>query len=176
MKRTVFFISLFVAACLSATAAQPGGGVKSEGESLFDAGNTHLRNKEYSQAVYCLEKSAKMDFAKAKLMLGNIYAYGWTGLVQYKISSSWYLGYLSANPADSAVPSVHFNLGYMYLHGGFGLIKDEQEGLKWLKLSAAEGYGEAKDLLNKMGLGEDGKTDTAPSSPEIATDKSRNRQ
>jgi TPR repeat protein len=171
MKRSGFFVPFLIS--LGIALAQPAFGQKDEGESLFDAGSAHLRNKEYSQAIYCLEQSSKKDFAKARLMLGNIYAYGWTGLVQYKISSSWYLGYLSANPRDTAVASVHFNLGYMYLHGGFGLIKDEQEGLKWLKLSAGEGYGEAKELLNRMGLGEEGKTGTAPYSPESSAANSK---
>jgi TPR repeat protein len=167
MKRAGIYVTLPILAGICLAVASPVDGQKSEGESLFEQGNAHLRNKEYSQAIYCLERSAKKDFAKAKLMLGNIYAYGWTGLVQYRNSSSWYLAYLSADPGDSTVAAVHFNLGYMYLHGGNGLIKDEREGLKWLKLSAGEGYGDAKDLLNKMGLGDDGKTESAPSSPEV---------
>jgi TPR repeat protein len=145
----LFFLSTSLAS------AQNEASPKNQGEAFFNLGNSHLKNKEYNLAIHYFEQASEAGIAKAKLMLGNIYAYGWGGLVEYKISSSWYRAFLSAAAAgDTAVAQVHFNLGYMYIHGGNGLLKDAQEGLKWLTLGASEGNIDARELLEKTGIGE----------------------
>jgi TPR repeat protein len=128
---------------------------KDDGAVLFEKAEEYLNKKEFNLAIHCFEESSRKGFAKARFLLGNIYAYGWGGLIDYKLSSSWYRSYLSMAPQDTTLGRTHFNLGFMYLHGGNGLIKDEQEGLRWLKMAASEENSDAIELLNKLGIAEE---------------------
>jgi len=59
-------------------------------------------------------------------------------------STGWYL-----KAAQQGVPQAQFNVGIKFLKGE-GIGRDEAEGIRWLHRAAAQGYGPARDALQRV--------------------------
>lgn len=74
--------------------------------------------------------------------LGTLYATGdWTGPRDLDRAAEWY-----RRAAERGHSDAQYNLGFMYLLGE-GVPKDHEEGLRWLRLAADQGYESSFRLL-----------------------------
>jgi TPR repeat protein len=91
-------------------------------------------------ALLC--KAGELGSLHAQRDLGALYATGnWTGPKDSVQAVQWYRRAAERGHADA-----QYNLGFMYLLGE-GVQNDPEEGLRWLRLAAAQGDGSAMRLM-----------------------------
>ncbi len=112
-------------------------------------------NRRHPDAVYFLSHCSKGQERDALLLkagelgslyaqrdLGSYYATGnWTGPKDLVQSVRWY-----RRAAERGHSDAQFSLGFMYVLGE-GVQGDSEEGLRWLRLAAAQGEGSAMRLM-----------------------------
>jgi TPR repeat protein len=89
-----------------------------------------------------LRKAGELGSRDAQRDLGALYATGdWTGPKDLVRAAEWY-----RRAAEQGHSDAQYNLGFMNLLGE-GVRGDPQEALRWLRLAAAQGEGQAMRLL-----------------------------
>ena len=95
---------------------------------------------EERDALLC--KAGELGSLDAQRDLGALYATGdWTGPKDSVQAVQWY-----RRAAERGHSDAQYNLGFMYLLGE-GVQSDPDEGLRWLRLAAAQGEGSAMRLM-----------------------------
>jgi TPR repeat protein len=51
--------------------------------------------------------------------------------------------------ADQDDARAHFNIGVCYMYGT-GVVQDNAEALRWLRLAADEGYADAETVVTQL--------------------------
>ena len=80
--------------------------------------------------------------------LGELYLRGHLVAQDYTAARAWL-----QKAADRACPKGQFLLSEVLIKG-LGCPKALEAGVHWLRLSAAQGFEPAKDMLNKMQIGQ----------------------
>jgi hypothetical protein len=89
-----------------------------------------------------LLKAGELGSLKAQRDLGAYYATGnWTGPKDLAQAVQWY-----RRAAERGHSDAQYRLGFMYVLGD-GVRSDPEEGLRWLRLAAAQGLGDAMRLI-----------------------------
>jgi uncharacterized protein len=89
-----------------------------------------------------LLKAGELGSLEAQRDLGAYYATGeWAGPKDTALAIQWY-----RRAAERGHSDAQYNLGFMYVLGE-GVQSDQEEGLRWLRLSAAQGEGAAMRLM-----------------------------
>jgi TPR repeat protein len=89
-----------------------------------------------------LLKAGELGSLDAQRDLGAFYATGdWTGPKDPVLAIQWY-----RRAAERGHSDAQYNLGFMYVLGE-GIQSDREEGLRWLRLAAAQGEGAAMRLM-----------------------------
>ena len=117
------------------------------------AGVSLLRRAASSQNIKeglaFLEMAAAQNHREALMVLAGILTRGEFGLAKDQTRAEALL----KPRAEGGDPEFQFGLGTLYLYGGQLLTREEQ-GKQWLRKSAEAGFGEAKDLLEKISQNE----------------------
>jgi len=101
--------------------------------------------KDYIEAVKWCKMAGKQGHAFAHSVLRAI-------AIDGKAISGEELFAWFKNQAEQGNVKAHFSIGVMY-ENGETVARNRKEAMKWLKLAAEQGDGEAKMLLNLMGSG-----------------------
>jgi len=89
-----------------------------------------------------LLKAGELGSLEAQRDLGAYFATGdWTGPKDPVLAIQWY-----RRAAERGQSDAQYNLGFMYVLGE-GIQSDSEEGLRWLRLAAAQGEGAAMRLM-----------------------------
>jgi TPR repeat protein len=105
---------------------------------------SHLSPDDQERDALLLQ-AGELGSLEAQRELGACYATGkWTGPRDAARAAEWYL--LAAQRGE---PEAQYHIGFLYLQGE-GIATDVDEGLRWLRSSAAQGNGAARRLLAEM--------------------------
>jgi len=98
---------------------------------------------EERDALLC--KAGELGSLEAQRDLGAYYGTGdWTGPCDPVRAAQWY-----RRAAERGHSDAQYNLGFMYLLGE-GVPSNHEEGLRWLKLAAAQGNDTSMSLLSDL--------------------------
>lgn len=101
---------------------------------------SHCSKGEERDAL--LLKAGELGSLYAQRDLGSYYATGnWTGPKDPALAVQWY-----RRAAERGHSDAQYSLGFMYVLGE-GVPSDHEEGLRWLRLSAAQGEASAMRLM-----------------------------
>ena len=113
-------------------------------EEDFNKGYGFYIKKDYKQAAYWYQKSAKQGNAKSQYYLGAMYQVGRGVLKDYKQAFHWF-----QKSAKQGNATSQYFLGGMYDHGR-GVLKDYKQAVHWYQKSAEQGVVNAQLNLGTM--------------------------
>lgn len=113
----------------------------SAGETDFRQGMTHYKNRQFDQALPCLEKAANAGNTDAQAMMGVLYFRG-NGVKQNDSEAArWF-----EKAARAGNPDAQTFMGVMNLEGR-GVPKNERQALVWFEKAARAGETNAQNYL-----------------------------
>ncbi|RHZ74614.1 hypothetical protein Glove_220g57 [Diversispora epigaea] len=101
--------------------------------------------KDREQASKLYKEAADDEIAVAQLR------YAFSLINNPPVKFDIFLKYIT-KAADNNNATAQFNLGDVYLHGKLGKEKDEELGIKYLRLAALKNHLKAKKLLQELGI------------------------
>ncbi|RHZ46439.1 hypothetical protein Glove_621g60 [Diversispora epigaea] len=104
--------------------------------------------KDPERASGLFKEAADEEIANAQFR----YAFSLVNNPTVKFDREIFLEYIT-KAADNNNPAAQFNLGEVYLNGKFGNKKDKELSIKYLRLAALNNHPKAKELLEKLGIG-----------------------
>ena len=110
----------------------------------YDAGTGVVQ--DYLEAAKWYEKSAEQGMPDAANNLAHLYAAGKGVNVDFQKAGKWFL-----LAAQNGSAKAQYTIGLWLLQGYGGWQKNINEGMKWLRESAKNGYTEAKIKLTELG-------------------------
>ncbi|MDO4221785.1 MAG: tetratricopeptide repeat protein [Akkermansia sp.] len=102
--------------------------------------------KDYAEAVKWWRKAAEQGHAQAQRNLAECYYWGDGVDLDEQEAAKWW-----SKAAQNGDAKAQFCLGSCY-KAGKGVRSDDQEAVKWWRKSASQGYDDAIDILNKLGI------------------------
>lgn len=163
LKKSIFCIAfvLILSYCVSAYAINPQRvespfqvhmrkAQQGDAFSQFWLAERYFQQKNYISAFKWYEKSARRDYIKAKLRLGDMYYNGWGTMSNPNNAFRWY-----NEAARNGNLEAQYKLGDMY-YNGYGTMQSYIEAFKWFSTSAKNRNTEAQFNLGNMyykGLG-----------------------
>lgn len=119
----------------------------------MDRGVRALKEENGTVALQRLKPLAHLGDKTAQFLLGNAYAFGWSGVQKSDADAIYWFHRLgSFGPVvveDGVDPAAPYELGVAktYASGAEGVQADPAESLKWLELAAKGGSKEAAAML-----------------------------
>jgi len=101
--------------------------------------------KDRKKAAELFKKAADDGIADAQLR----YAFCMVNSEGIKFDKELFMHYLILS-ADNGNPSARYNLADVYLNGKLGIPKNEQEGVRYLRLAALKDQPKARDMLRAL--------------------------
>jgi TPR repeat protein len=100
---------------------------------------------DHTRAVNCYKEAAKNGHADAQLR------YAFSAINREKINIKGFLKFLKMSANEGNALAL-FNLGEVYLNGKFGVEKDENLGIKYLKVAAVLKQSKAIEMLKSLNI------------------------
>jgi hypothetical protein len=107
----------------------------------FAHGVDAFNNSNYTEALNLLKPFAEEGNSEAQCIIGNLYHLGLGVEISGIEAIKWYV--LSAKQGSAIAAN---NLASIYFLGDCGIKKDNEEALKWCRLSQDQGFEDSKYL------------------------------
>ena len=96
-------------------------------------------------AARWFNKAAKAGLAEAQSAIGDCYKYGWGVDKDYEVAAEWY-----EKAADQHELGAMNELSEIFLSGGDGIERNEEDGVSLLETAAEEGHAKSQWMLGMM--------------------------
>ncbi|CAG8541892.1 4445_t:CDS:2 [Funneliformis caledonium] len=105
----------------------------------------YYTSADHVRAINCYKEAAKNGHADAQLR------YAFSAINREKMNLKGFLKFLKMSANEGNALAL-FNLGDVYLHGKFGVVKDEELGIKYLKVAAVLKQPKAIEILKSLNV------------------------